>query len=57
MKDEQGIKVAIWPDGTWCSLEESNDFEILRQSKSDDYFVVNVVEWADDGSPADHYFS
>ena len=50
------IKVAIWPCGTWCSMEERSDFEALLRTKSDDYIVVDVEEWDEDGSPAGRYF-
>jgi len=52
----EAIKVAIWPDGTWVSLEESRDFGETLRSKSDDYEVVDVTEWDGDGSPAAKYF-
>ena len=49
-------KVAIWPCGTWCSMEERSDFEALLRTMSDDYIVVDVEEWDEDGSPAGRYF-
>lgn len=50
------VRVAIWPDGVWCSLDEQRDFEDLLHIKSDDYVVVDVDEWDEDGSPAGKYF-
>lgn len=50
-------RVAIWPDGTWCALDERADFEDMLLWKSDDYAIVEVAEWVEDGSPADHYFA
>lgn len=49
-------RVAIWPDGTWCALSERSEFEELLRWKSDDYRIVEVAEWVEDGSPADRYF-
>lgn len=48
--------VAIWPDGVWCPMSKTRDFEDLLQHKSDDYRVVRVEEWEDDGSPHGSYF-
>ena len=45
-------KVCIWPDGTWCLLSEVEEYSWM----SDDYRIVRVTEWDEDGSPADHYF-
>ena len=32
------------------------EFEELLRWKSDDYRIVEVAEWVEDGSPADRYF-
>ena len=52
----KGIRVAFWPDGAWCSLEDWREFEFMCQSKSDDYYITVVVDWDEDGSPAPRYF-
>ena len=52
----EAIKVAIWPDGVWCAVEEAADYAELTIYKSDDYEVVDVTEWEEDGSPAARYF-
>ena len=54
--NSEGIMVAIWPDGVWCSMEEERDFEFLLSYKSDDYYLVEVTQWTEDGSPAAPYF-
>lgn len=48
------IKVCIWPDGTWCLLDEVEEFRWM----SDDYKVVELSyeEFDEDGSPNDYYF-
>lgn len=52
-----GITVYIWPDGTWCSSEETGDLAALLNYKSDDYATVDVVDWEEDGTPASSYFT
>lgn len=51
------VQVAIWPCGTWCALEEARDLRELQAHMSDDYKVVDVYEWDEDGSPAAKYFA
>ena len=48
-------RVAIWPDGSWCALSEGRDFADMARER-DDYYVVEVSEWEEDGSPAARYF-
>lgn len=55
MKTE-AVKVAIWPCGTWCPLDETRDLQEARARMGDDYYVVDVTEWDEAGGPADHYF-
>ena len=45
------VKVAIWPCGTWCPLDETRDLQELRAWMGDDYYVVDVTEWDEAGGP------
>lgn len=37
----------LWPDGTMCPLDESNEYEYM----SDDYHLVDVLAYDEFGSP------
>ena len=38
-----GVKVVVWPCGTWCELCDLSDYS----HKSDDYAVVDVPATSD----------
>ena len=42
-----GFLYAIWPCGTFCEFGEIQHYA----HKSDDYMVVDVTEFSDDGTP------
>jgi hypothetical protein len=46
--DEDGVDYYLWPDGTYC---ERADFQLHMGHMSDDFTVVRVTEWDDDGEP------
>lgn len=50
------VKVAIWPNHIWVSMEDKRDFEDHLVWLSDDYEIVEVTEWEEDGSPHSKYF-
>lgn len=43
---------ALWPDSVMCELDEIEEFLRPPCARSDDYQVVSVLEYDDDGSPS-----
>lgn len=41
------VLVALWPDGYWCEADELSQ----HSHRSDDYRLVEVTEWDDEGEP------
>lgn len=44
---DDGEDYLLWPDGTYCERHELEQMNHM----SDDYAVVKVTEWDDDGEP------
>lgn len=42
-----GVDYCLWPDGTWCERDEVEEMNHM----SDDYIVLSVTDWDDDGAP------
>lgn len=43
----EGVEYCLWPDGTYCERWELEQMAHM----SDDYIVLLVEEWDDDGEP------
>ena len=48
----EGVEYCLWPDGTYCERWELEQMALEQMVRmSDDYIVLLVEEWDDDGEP------
>lgn len=45
--ESEPTKIAWWPDGFWCELDELSQYS----HRSDDYQTLDIYDWDDDGEP------